>query len=402
LSKRIQTQFFYAGLLLAILCSQTIYSGAQDGQTPLPTDLSTALVETTMKAHPAATTLGKWGYIPALYLYGEMLVYRRTGNPRYLAYVRSWADAHVDDQGKIDNQLNALDYMLPGNLMLLLYHETGAEKYKIAAQAIRTRLDSYPRTEDGGIWHATTRQHQLWLDGMYMSMPFLVRYGEAFGDQRYAYDEAAKQLLLYAKHLNDPATGLLFHAYDESGTQPWAQPGTHHSSVFWARSIGWYGMALVDVLETMPKTHPDRPKLIALVRQLVRAYARYQDPKTGLWYNVVDKPGLAGNWEETSASSMYTYTISKAVQRGYVPKRYEAVACKGYGGVLTQLSTDETAALHIANICEGTNVSDLDYYLKRQHPVDDLHGLGAFLIMNEQMRGSPCVQRLRAKTAPAR
>jgi unsaturated rhamnogalacturonyl hydrolase len=193
---------------------------------------------------------------------------------------------------------------------------------------------------------------------------------------------------------------LLFHAYDESGTQPWAQHGTHRSSVFWTRSIGWYGMALVDVLETMPKTHPDRPKLIALVRQLVQAYARYQDPKTGLWYNVVDKPGLAGNWEQTSASSMYTYTIS--VQRGYVPKRYEAIACKGCGGVLTQLSTDETAALHIADICEGTNVGNLDYYLKRQHPVDDLHGLGAFLIMNEQMRGSPCVRRLRAKAAPAK
>jgi unsaturated rhamnogalacturonyl hydrolase len=171
---------------------------------------------------------------------------------------------------------------------------------------------------------------------------------------------------------------LLFHAYDESGTQPWARDDPHHSSFFWGRSIGWYGMALIEVLETMPKSHPDRPKLIALVRQLVRASAKYQDRDTGLWWNVVDKGGVEGNWLETSASSMYVYTISKAVARGYVPKSYQAVACKGYRGVLSQLSTGADGALHIANVCEGTNVGDLDYYLKRPHPLDDLHGLRRF------------------------
>jgi len=388
---------FVAALVLSGLMAQ--FCWAQDAAknqlpAPLPSDISVALVETTMRSHPDATSLGKWGYIPALYLSGEYLVYKRTGDARYLAYIRSWADAHVDAQGKIDNALNALDYMLPGNLMLDLYKETGLEKYKIAAQTIRKRLDTYPRTEDGGLWHATTRQHQLWLDGMYMSMPFLVHYGEAFGDQAYAYDEASKQLLLYAKHLNDPATGLMFHAYDESGTQPWAQADTHHSSVFWARSIGWFGMTLVDVLETMPKTDPNRPKLIVQLQQLVQAYAKYQDPKTGLWYNVVDKAGLAGNWEETSASSMYTYTISRAVQRGYVDSTYEAVACKGYRGVLSQVSVDGKGDLHVANVCQGTNVADLSYYLNRPHPADDLHGLGAFLIMNEQMRTSSCAASL--------
>jgi unsaturated rhamnogalacturonyl hydrolase len=108
--------------------------------------------------------------------------------------------------------------------MLALYRETGDPRYKVAAQTIRARLDTYPRTEGGGLWHATSRPHQLWLDGTYMSLPFLVRYGEQFGDQTYAYDEAAKQFLIYAKHLNDPKTGLFFHAYDESGQQPWAQP----------------------------------------------------------------------------------------------------------------------------------------------------------------------------------
>lgn len=386
-------------LLLCLLVLSVLVANSQSTETgdskASPTaapggDLSVSLIETTMRAHPEASSLGKWGYIPALYLWGEMLVYQRTHDARYLAYVRSWADAHVDSQGKIDNNLNALDYMLPGNLMLALYRETGETRYKIAAQTIRARLDTYPRTEDGGLWHATSRQHQLWLDGTYMSLPFLVRYGEQFGDQTYANDEAAKQLLIYAKHLNDPKTGLFFHAYDESGKQPWAQPDTHHSSFFWARSIGWYGMALIDVLETLPKTHPARPELIALIRQLVQSYAKYQNPKSGLWYNVVDKAGIDGNWEETSASSMYTYTIARAVERGYVKGKFRAVACKGYHGVLSQVSHGENGDIHIANVCEGTNVGELNYYLNRSHPIDDLHGLGAFLIMNEEMREFSC------------
>src|SRR6185312_14788912 len=153
--------------------------------------------------------------------------------------------------------------------------------------------------------------------------------------QKYACDEAVKQLLIYAKHLNDPASGLLFHAYDESGTQPWAQPVTHHSSIFWCRAIGWYGMALIEVLEVLPHHHAQRHDLIRLVRQLAAAYEKYQDSATGRWYEVVDKASTPDNWLETSSSSMYTYTLSRAIEKGYIGKRYAAAASKGYSGVLT-------------------------------------------------------------------
>lgn len=163
------------------------------------------------------------------------------------------------------------------------------------------------------MWHAYSRQHQLWLDGMYMSMPFLVRYGLAFNDSHYAFDEAANQLLIYARHLNDSASGLLFHAYDESGKQPWADPVTHHSSVFWCRFIGWYGMALTEVLEHMPHRHHHRKQLIMLVAQLCKAYREHQDASSGLWYQVVDKGSDPLNWVETSSTCMFTYTLPKAV-----------------------------------------------------------------------------------------
>jgi unsaturated rhamnogalacturonyl hydrolase len=350
------------------------------------TDWSHAVIENMMARKPDPATLGGWGYAISLYLYGQYLFYRRNGDRKYLDYIQGWIDKHVDDTGKIDRPITALDYMLPGNLLLVLHKETGKEKYRTAADTIRHTFDTYPRTEDGGFWHAHSRQHQLWLDGMFMSMPFLVRYGDLYGDRAYAVDEASTQLLIYAKHLNDPAAGLMFHAYDESGTQAWANPVTHHSAIHWCRAIGWYGMALIEVLEVMPHSHPKRPELIALVQQLCKAYKRYQDPATGLWYQVVDRGSDPQNWLETSSSSMFTYTLSKAVAKGYVARSLSTTARNGYRGVLSQLSLDNDGHAHIANICEGTNVGDLAFYYARPKSVDDFHGIGAFLIMNEQVR----------------
>ena len=354
------------------------------------TDWSKSIVDSTLHRYPEVKNLGNWGYAVSLYLYGQYLLYQRTRDKTYLDYIQGWIDHHVSDDGVIDRKVTALDYMLPGNLLLILHQQTKQEKYRKAAQSIRQAFDNYPRTEDGGLWHAYSRQHQLWLDGMYMSMPFLVRYGKAFGDEKYAYDEAVKQLLIYAKHLNDPRSGLMFHAYDESGAQPWADPVTHHSAFFWCRAIGWFGMALIEVLEVLPHAHAQREELIALVQQLTKAYAKYQDPATGRWFQIVDKPMTDGNWLETSSSSMYVYTIAKAVEHRYIAKGFFSTACKGYEGVLSQLSLDAAGEAHIANICDGTNVGDLNYYLQRQRKADDFHGLGAFLIMNEQMRHVGC------------
>jgi len=359
-------------------------------QNAAATDWSKAIVDSTLHRYPDPKNLGSWGYTISLYLYGQYLLYQRTRDRTYLNYIQGWIDHHVSDEGVIDRPITALDYMLPGNLLLVLYQETRQEKYHKAASSIRKSFDTYPRTEDGGLWHAFSRQHQLWLDGMYMSMPFLVRYGRAFDDEKYACDEAVKQLLIYAKHLNDPASGLMFHAYDESGVQPWADPVTHHSGFFWCRAIGWFGMALIEVLEILPHAHAQRKELIALVQQLTKAYAKYQDAATGRRFQIVDKPLTAGNWLETSSSSMYVYTISKAMERGYIAKSLSSTACKGYKGVLSQLSLDPRGEAHIANICDGTNVGDLNYYLQRQRMTDDFHGLGAFLIMNEQMRQTGC------------
>ena len=355
------------------------------------------MVNSTMARYPTPKDLGSWGYAKSLYLYGQYLVYKRTRDPRYLKYIKDWVDYHVDESGVVRSanaqgevreiKFDNLDSMLPGNLLLILHQETREPKYKLAADRIRKRFETYPRTKDGGFWHATgkSREWQLWGDGVFMSMPFLVRYGVMFDDSKYANDEATKQLTVYASHLNDPKTGLMFHAYDESGQSTWADKETKHSAEIWCRAMGWFGMTLIEVLDLLPRNHPQRPKLIAQVNQLVKAWANFQDKKTGLWYQVVNRGDHPENWLETSSSSMYTYVIAAAIDRGYVSRSYLDAAKKGYAGVMTKLTLGrEDGQTYLADICEGTNVADLAYYFARKRNVNDFHGLGAFLIMNEK------------------
>jgi unsaturated rhamnogalacturonyl hydrolase len=283
--------------------------------------------------------------------------------------------------------MSALDYMLSGVVLLALHKETGLEKYRLGADTIRNRLNTYPRTSDGGFWHATSRTSQLWADGTYMLLPFLARYGVQYGQQAYTDDETANQLVIYGSHLRDPNTGLPFHAYDESGAQTWAIPPENRSAIFWCRAIGWYGMASIEVLETLPATHPQRPTILANLQALVAALAERQDPKSGMWFEVMNRETLATNWLETSCSCMHTYTISKAVQRGYVASSYAANAQRGWSGILAnKISIGSDGLTNIGDVVVGTNVSGSEsYYLRRTRATNDLHGLGAFLIMQEQM-----------------
>ena len=362
-------------------------------------DWSRRVVDSTLAHYPDPHKFGSWSYPRGLYLFGQYLVYRRTGDKRYLDYIQKWVDSHIDAAGHPDRPIRALDDVLAANLVVVLYHETHEERYKLAAETFRHRFDDYPRTTDGGFWHATvpSRQWQLWLDGTYMDLPFLLRYGKEFNDARYTRQEAVRQLLVYGGHLQDKHTGLLYHAYDESGKAPWADPETHHSSYFWCRSIGWYGMALVDTLDVIPANEPGRKRLISILRKLVRALARYQDPKTGLWYQIVDKTTLPGNWTETSSSAMFTYIIDVAVKHGYVNRKYYKVAARGHQGVLSRLSVGSDGLTNLTGICEGTNVGDLEFYLNRKRNTNDLHGLGAFLIMNEEWNTSISSQRIYRK-----
>jgi len=374
---------FARGAAAAALCGALVATGPAAAAA---TDWSTEMVRSTMDRYTPAK-IGGWSYPVGLYLLGQYQVYKRTGDRAYLTYIKSWADRFVDSSGNIGQSFNNLDSMLAGRLLLVLYTETGQARYRTAARKIHDRFATYPRTSDGGFWHATSdsRAWQLWSDGVFMSMPFLAEYGKVVGDSTYAWDEATKQLVVYASHLQQ-ANGLMKHAYDEKRAQGWADPVTGLAPEFWCRAIGWFGMAAVQILDVIPADHPRRAALIGIVRDLVRGFATYQDPATGRWFQVVDKGGRSGNWTETSCSSMYTYTIDVAVRRGYVDPSYQTNADRGYRGVLAKISLGGDHRTNLADISIGTNVGDYDYYIHRTRATNDFHGLGAFLLMNEQLR----------------
>ncbi|QDQ14597.1 glycoside hydrolase family 105 protein [Streptomyces spectabilis] len=357
-------------------------SGARAGAE----DWSVALVESTMTRHTPAS-IGGWSYPVGLYLYGQYRTYLRTGDERYLTYVKQYVDRFVDKDGNTAQKYNSLDSMQAGRLLVALHHETGEDRYRIAARKIRDRLRTYPRTADGGFWHADTasRAHQLWSDGVYMVNPFLVEYGAEFDDEAYTDREAVEQLTTYARHLQAD-NGLFQHAFDESRTAAWADRETGRAPEQWCRAIGWYAMAAVDVLDATPKDRPGRDRLIGVVRKLAAGIARTQDPATGRWFQVVDKGGQEGNWTETSCSSMFTYALSRAAEKGYVSASYREVARRGHRGVLERISRGADGLTDLTDISIGTNVGDYAFYVARPRQTNDFHGLGAFLLMNEQLR----------------
>ena len=371
--------------LLLALAALLALAGSVPAKAATATDWSVAVVKSTMQRFTPAA-IGGWSYPVGLYLYGQYQVYLRTHDASYLAYLKAWVDRFVSPDGTVDQSFTSLDSMLAGRLLVILHHETGQPKYAIAAAAIRDRLTTYPRTSDGGFWHADTssRAHQLWDDGLYMVVPFLVEYGREFGDSS-VDAEAVKQLTVYANHLQQP-NGLLQHAYDESKTASWANPATGLSPEQWCRANGWYGMALVTTLDDIPAAQPGRARLLADLDEFAAGLQKYQDPATGRWFQVIDKPAGAGNWTETSCSSMNAYTLSRAAQQGYIDQHYAAVAQKAYHGVLARISLSK-GLTDLTNISIGTNVGDYAYYIGRTQATNDFHGLGSFLIMNEQLRG---------------
>jgi unsaturated rhamnogalacturonyl hydrolase len=361
---------------------------ARGGTSYTGPDWSVRVVDSTMTRTP---NLRGWGYWNGFFLSAVYRVYLRTKDARYLQYIRSWADAAVDGTGKVNTNITSLDLIQPGLVLMQLHEATKVAKYKTAADSIRKIFDTYPTTSDGGFWHMTKGTaanrtlgiNQLWLDGTYMSTPFLVKYGTLIGAPTENFDVATKQLAVTAAHLKDAKTGLFYHAYDVSGTARWADPTTHRSSEFWGRSIGWYGMAMIEVLDALPADHAGREAIVQSLSDLVAGLARYQSA-SGLWYQVVDKGERANNWLETSSSSMFAYIISKAVENGYVAASYGPVAIKGFQGVLTKISM-AAGTTSLTGICEGTDVGDYNYYIGRRRLTNDMHGLGAFLVMSEQM-----------------
>ena len=365
------------------------------------TKLSEQVAATAMTAlwHDPARNEGgqpaRWSYEHGVVLKGIEGVWLSTGEGRYFSFIQKGMDNFVNADGTI-RTYNAQDFNLDnincGKNLLLLYKVTGQEKYRRAAALLREQLKNHPRTSDGGFWHKKIYPYQMWLDGLYMAEPFYAEYAATFHEPS-AFDDIAKQFILMESHSRDSKTGLLYHGWDESKKQRWADPITGRSPNFWDRAMGWYAMALVDTLDYFPRTHPQRAELIAIFNRLAKAITNYQDPKTGLWYQVVDEGTEKGNYLEASGSSMFVYALLKGVRNGYLPATYLSVAKRGYKGLTSEfIKTDANGQVNLDGTVSVAGLGgnpyrdgSYQYYLSEKVVRNDPKGVGAFLMASNEM-----------------
>jgi unsaturated rhamnogalacturonyl hydrolase len=349
----------------------------------------------------------RWTYDQSVILKGIEGLWRATGEKKYFDYIQKSMDFFVDDNGNIrtyDLKDFNIDNVACGRNVLLLYNVTGKEKYLKAAQTLRQQLREQPRTNEAGFWHKKVYPYQMWLDGLYMAEPFYAEYAKTFHEDT-AFNDIARQFILMEKNSVDKKTGLMYHGYDESRQQKWADKTTGRSSNFWGRAMGWYGMGLVDVLESFPVNHPKRNDLVQILNRFAKAVSKVQDSKTGLWWDILNMPGKDKNYLEASASSMFVYALAKGVRLGYLPQSYLATAKKGYDGILKTFIKEENG---LSNLHGTVSVSGLggnpyrdgsfDYYMSEKVVVNDPKGVGAFMQAASEMEMVPTLSYGKGKT----
>jgi len=311
--------FILIGALGFTSCkSQSAASSTKNELTSSKLKWSEKMALTLMMRHPNAyeiddRTTPKWDYVHGLVASSIEELYKKTKDEKYYNYVKGYADALIDENGNIatyEMDKYNIDMVVAATILFDIYDRTKENKYLIAMQTIRKQLDDQPRTASGGFWHKKIYPNQMWLDGLYMGQPFYAQYTATFENGK-NLDDVAKQFELLEKNDKDPKTGLLYHAWDESKMMPWADKVTGKSPNFWSRSLGWYAMALVDVLDNFPKDHPKQKELVGYLNDLAVALEKVQDKKTGLWYQVTDMGGREGNYLEASGSSMFAMLWQK-------------------------------------------------------------------------------------------
>ncbi|MEZ0484348.1 glycoside hydrolase family 88 protein [Fibrella aquatica] len=349
----------------------------------------------------------RWEYEMGVILQATEQVWYRTADDRYFQYIQKNMDRYVSANGDIRTYKKAnynIDYITPGRSLLTLARQTlpGKEKYKKAADLLRQQLAEHPRTKEGGFWHKKIYPSQMWLDGLYMAEPFYAEYthlyGKANGTEEADFNDIVNQFVWMEAHARDPKTGLLYHGWDESREQKWANKTTGQSPNFWSRAMGWYAMALVDVLDYIPQSHPRRNELIAILNRTMSAIVKFQDPASGCWYQVTNRlgdkaEGRPGNYLEASGSGMFVYAIAKGIRMGYLPASMMTAAKKGYNGMLKNfISTDEKGQIHLEKTVLVSGLGgnpyrdgSYEYYLSEKLRQDDLKGVGPFIMASVEM-----------------
>lgn len=385
-----------------------LHSATSDSQTSVAIDASSALEWSTRLARSEIARLGtslhhggfdrdsnraaRWTYTTGLTAQAMDDLSQATGNPEFTAWGKANLDSYLTAEGMIrtyDAELFNIDHINPGKMLLRYLERTGEARYRRAVAALSAQLDAHPRTTEGAFWHKKRYPWQLWLDGVYMGMPFLAHEGLIEGDLS-GVEEAVHEAQLVHRRLRDPVSGLYYHAWDEKAQQIWADPQTGLSRYYWSRGMGWYAMALVDLLDFVPPDRQDlRAPLIEIVRELSATLVAHQ--VDGVWSQIIDRPDETGNYLESSASSMFVYMLAKAVNEGYIDDRYRRVTQASFAALVHEfINVSADGSVSLNNICEVAGLGfgrdgSYRYYMSEPVTSNDPKGVGPFIMAGVQV-----------------
>lgn len=382
---------------LIIICGVTCLMACTASRKTEDVQWSIRMAQSEMKRFPEPWMIEKaskprWGYTHGLVVKSMLEVWKHTKDSTYYDYAKIYVDSLIDTNGRIKTMKYLsfnIDNINAGKVLFDFYAVTRDKRYKVAMDTLHKQMIEQPRTSEGGFWHKLKYTHQMWLDGIYMASPYLVQYGASFQEPM-LFDEVVKQIQLIARKTYDPTTGLYYHGWDESRKQSWANPATGCSSNFWSRSIGWYSAAIVDVLDYLPQETTGHDNVVHILQDLAKALVKYQDPKSGTWYQVTDQGAHEGNYLESSATSLFVYTLAKAINKGYIGNEYIKTVQKAFDGMINNfIRLEEDGTYTITNCCSVAGLGgdskryrdgSFEYYISEPIIENDPKSVGSFIL----------------------
>ncbi|MBM1105836.1 glycoside hydrolase family 88 protein [Aurantibacter crassamenti] len=340
----------------------------------------------------------RWSYTNGLVLQAMAKVYEETGDQKIYDYIYDYANRMIKEDGTIETYKISnynLDMIKSGDIIFWLQQKNPTPRFKMAMDTLHQQLEDQPETSEGGYWHKKRYPHQMWLDGVFMAEPFHAKYALEYleGDEaNKVLDKIVLQFDLIEKYAKSSETGLYYHAWDESKEQRWADKETGLSKHFWSRGMGWYGMALVDILDYLPESHPGRERIIGYLNGYAEAIVKYQD-EGGAWWQVLNFPNREGNYLEATGTCMFTYTLAKGANKGYISNDYLAYAKKGFEGIIDQFISIESNGVINLNKCCGVaglggdpyRDGTYDYYINEIIRSNDPKGTGPFMMAAKEL-----------------